>query len=293
VDYVGLSFVRRAEDILDLKELLPPRTKVVAKIEKATALRHLEGIIYAADAIMVARGDLGVELPFEQVPLVQKRLIREAGRAGKPVITATQMLESMIDAPRPTRAEASDVANAILDGTDAVMLSAETAVGAYPVEAVEAMDRIAREVESHREEGDPDAPSWSVVGLHHHQHHESSRTEDAIAVGVCAAAQLLGAPCIVCLTSSGFTARTVASYRPEVPIFAVTPEPETFRQLALVWGAVPALVDHLPNYERMWVESRERLLSSGLAAPGDRVVVTAGVPFDQPGTTNLLKVETV
>jgi pyruvate kinase len=209
------------------------------------------------------------------------------------VITATQMLESMVDAPRPTRAEASDVANAILDGTDAVMLSAETAVGRYAVEAVRAMDRIAREVERHRREGDPDAPSWGVVGLHHHQQYTSTRTEDAIAVGVCAAAELLGAPAIVCLTASGFTARTVASYRPEVPILAVTPEPTTYRQLALVWGVVPALVDRLPNYEQMWSVARERLVQAGLAQPGNRVVVTAGVPFDQPGTTNLLKVETV
>ncbi|HSR14884.1 MAG TPA: pyruvate kinase, partial [Gemmatimonadales bacterium] len=204
-----------------------------------------------------------------------------------------QMLESMVEAPRPTRAEASDVANAILDGTDAVMLSAETAVGSFPVEAVRAMDRIAREVESHRREGDPDAASWSVVGLHHHEHGTSSRTEDAIAVGVCAAAELLSAPAIVCLTASGFTARTVASYRPEVPILAVTPEPETYRQLALVWGVVPTLVDHLPDYDQMWRVARGRVLEAGLAEPGNRVVVTAGVPFDQPGTTNLLKVETV
>ena len=293
VDYIGLSFVRRAEDVLTVRQILPSRIRIVAKIEKDTALRHLDGILYAADAIMVARGDLGVELPFEQVPLVQKRLIREAGKLGKPVITATQMLESMIEAPRPTRAEASDVANAILDGSDAVMLSAETAIGAYPLEAVKAMDRIAREVESHRREGDPDSPSWSVVGLHHHQGDTGSRIEDAIAVGVCAAAELLGAPLIVCLTASGFTARTVAAYRPEVPILAVTPEPDTFRALALVWGVAPALVDHLPNYDRMWPVARERVLQSGLAQPGDRVVVTAGVPFDQPGTTNLLKVETI
>jgi pyruvate kinase len=204
------------------------------------------------------------------------------------------MLESMIDAPRPTRAEASDVANAILDGTDAVMLSAETAVGSFAVEAVMAMDRIAREVESHRRSGDPDSASWGVIGLHHHQQHQaSSRTEDAIAVGVCAAAELLNSPVIVSLTASGFTARTVASYRPEVPIFAVTPEATTYRQLALVWGVVPSLVSHLPNYEQMWPVARERLVQSGLASPGNRVVVTAGVPFDQPGTTNLLKVETV
>ena len=294
VDYIALSFVRRAEDVLGLKRILPNWVRVIAKIEKDTALKQLEGILYASDAIMVARGDLGVELPFEQVPLAQKRLIREAARLSKPVITATQMLESMVEAPRPTRAEASDVANAILDGTDAVMLSAETAVGSFPVEAVRAMDRIAREVESHRREGDPDSASWGVIGLHRHQQHAvSSRTEDAIAVGVCAAAELLASPVIVSLTASGFTARTVASYRPQVPIFAVTPEATTFRQLALVWGVVPVLVAHLPDYAQMWPVAREQLIQSGLASPGNRVVVTAGVPFDQPGTTNLLKVETV
>lgn len=295
VEYLGLSFVRRAADVRELRSLLPKdsRVRIVAKIEKDTAIASLEEIIEEADATMVARGDLGVELPFEQVPLVQKRLIRAASLRGKPVITATQMLESMIRAPRPTRAEASDVANAILDGTDAVMLSAETAVGAYALEAVLAMDRIAREVESHRREGDPDAPSWSVVGLHHQAQHTNARTEDAIAVAVCAAAELLGAPLITCFTSSGFTARTVASYRPEVPILAVTPEPDTFRQLALVWGVIPVLVDHAPTYDDLLPLARAQIVARGLAAPGDRVVVTAGVPFDVPGTTNLLKIETV
>jgi pyruvate kinase len=293
VDYIGVSFVRRAEDVLAVRQILPPHIKVVAKIEKDTALQNLEAILQSTDAVMVARGDLGVELPFEQVPLVQKRLIRESARIGKPVITATQMLESMVEAPRPTRAEASDVANAILDGTDAVMLSAETAIGAYPVEAVMAMDRIAREVERHRQEGDTDADAWNVVGVRHQEPRASTRTEDAIAVAVCAATEILGSPSIVCLTSSGFTARTVASYRPQVPILAVTPEPTTFRQLALSWGVVPALVDRMPTYDRMWTLARERLLALELAEPGDRVVVTAGVPFDLPGTTNLLKVETV
>jgi pyruvate kinase len=292
VDYIGLSFVRRPEDIEAVRRLVPKRVRLVAKIEKDTALQHLDGILEASDAIMVARGDLGVELPFEQVPLVQKRLIREADRHGKPVITATQMLESMIKAPRPTRAEASDVANAILDGTDAVMLSAETAVGAYPLEAVLAMDRIAREVESHRPDRSSDA-QWASSVVHLKQPHETARTEDAISVAVCAAAELLGVPLIVCLTSSGFTARAVASYRPVVPILAVTPEPETFRQLALVWGVVPVLTQHYPTYESMLPVTREIILKLGLAAVGDRLVLTAGVPFDVAGTTNLLKIETV
>ena len=292
VDYIGMSFVRRPEDLDAMRQLLPKHIKLIAKIEKDTALRHLDGILEVADALMVARGDLGVELPFEQVPLVQKRLIREADRHGKPVITATQMLESMIIAPRPTRAEVSDVANAILDGTDAVMLSAETAVGRYALEAVLAMDRIAREVESHRYEGGSE-PAWETSAFRFRQPHVTTSTEDAISVAVCAAAELLKVPLIVCLTSSGFTARTVASYRPTVPILAVTPEPGTFRQLALVWGVIPALTKHYPDYDAMLPFTRDFITAQGLAQPGDRVVVTAGVPFDVAGTTNLLKIETV
>jgi pyruvate kinase len=301
VDYIGVSFVRKPEDLEEVRRLVPRTTRLIAKIEKDTALNNLTGILRATDAIMVARGDLGVELPFEEVPLAQKRVIREANLHGKPVITATQMLESMIHHPRPTRAEASDVANAILDGTDAVMLSAETAVGDYPLEAVQAMARIARELERHRKGR---SPAFDMAVGRRREEMERlrrgeendifpTRTEDAIAVAVCAAAELMAVPLIVCFTSSGFTARTVASYRPSVPIFAVTPEPETFRQLALVWGVVPALVEHLPTYDSMLTVARHKLLELGLAEPGERVVVTAGVPFDQPGTTNLLKIEAV
>jgi len=301
VDYIALSFVRRPEDIEQLRELVPRGVKLVAKIEKDTALKNICGILDASDAIMVARGDLGVELPFEEVPLIQKQIIREASLHGKPVITATQMLESMIHAPRPTRAEASDVANAILDGTDAVMLSAETAVGAYPLEAVQAMDRIAREMESQRQgrgatiDAALGRRSSSDGALFHHRAPQSGpiRTEDAIAVAVCAAAEMLSAPLIVCFTSSGFTARKVATCRPTVPVFACTPEPETFRQLALVWGVTPALTEHSTNYDSMLAVARQQILERGLAQPGERLVVTAGVPFDMPGTTNLLKVEAV
>jgi pyruvate kinase len=296
VDYIGVSFVRRAEDLTQLRALIPKRVQLVAKIEKDTALLNLEAILDATDAVMVARGDLGVELPFEEVPMVQKRLIREANLRGKPVITATQMLESMVHAPRPTRAEASDVANAILDGTDAVMLSAETAVGDYALEAVQAMDRIAREVERQRK-GRSAAFDLAVGrrtgGATDRFAERRARSEDAIAVAVCAASELLDTRVIVCFTSSGFTARTVASFRPFAPIVAVTPEPDTHRALALVWGVTPVLVDHLPNYETMLHVARAQLLAQGLVSPGDRVVVTAGVPFDVPGTTNLLKIETV
>jgi pyruvate kinase len=301
VDYIALSFVRRPEDMEQLRALVPRGVKLVAKIEKDTAIKNLCGILDASDAIMVARGDLGVELPFEEVPLIQKQIIREAGLHGKPVITATQMLESMVHAPRPTRAETSDVANAILDGTDAVMLSAETAVGDYPLEAVQAMDRIAREMEAQRQARgvtiDAALGRRSAEGgaLRGHQTSPSGpiRTEDAIAVAVCAAAEMLSAPLIVCFTSSGFTARKVATCRPTVPIFACTPEPETFRQLSLVWGVTPALTEHSTNYDTMLAVARQQILDRKLAQPGERLVVTAGVPFDMPGTTNLLKVEAV
>jgi pyruvate kinase len=300
VDYMALSFVRRPEDMEQLRALVPRGMKLIAKIEKDTALKNLCGILDASDAIMVARGDLGVELPFEEVPLIQKKIIREASLHGKPVITATQMLESMVHAPRPTRAETSDVANAILDGTDAVMLSAETAVGEYPLEAVQAMDRIAREMEAQHQ---PRGATIDVAlgrrsaddPLTHHRSPQSGpiRTEDAIAVAVCAAAEMLSAPLIVCFTSSGFTARKVATCRPTVPVFACTPEPETFRQLALVWGVTPALTEHSTNYDTMLAVARHQILERKLAHPGERLVVTAGVPFDMPGTTNLLKVEAV
>lgn len=301
VDYIALSFVRRPEDLDRLRERVPRGIKLIAKIEKDTALRNLCGILDASDAIMVARGDLGVELPFEEVPLMQKQIIREAGLHGKPVITATQMLESMIQAPRPTRAEASDVANAILDGTDAVMLSAETAVGRYPAEAVKAMDRIAREMEGQRPargvtlDAALGRRSADGVPLPLHRPPQSGpvRTEDAIAVAVCAAAEMLSAPAILCFTSSGFTARKVATCRPGVPILACTPEPETFRQLALVWGVTAALVPHSTDYDAMLGVARGEILTRGLARPGERLVVTAGVPFDMPGTTNLLKIEAV
>lgn len=301
VDYIALSFVRKAADVEQLRRLVPRSIKLVAKIEKDTALRDLCGILEVSDAIMVARGDLGVELPFEEVPLVQKRIIREANLHGKPVITATQMLESMVRAPVPTRAEASDVANAILDGTDAVMLSAETAVGEYPREAVRAMDRIAREMESHRQGRSPafDAAVGrrtpdTETDKHPRPGGDSpARTEDAIGVAVCAASELLRVPIILCFTSSGFTARKVATYRPTVPIVAATPEPETYRQLSLVWGVLPIQTQHATEYDNLLSQARQQVLERGFARAGERVVVTAGVPFDVPGTTNLLKIEAV
>jgi pyruvate kinase len=286
VDYVALSFVRRAEDVAALRALLPAGARIVAKIEKDSALADLDRIADASDGVMVARGDLGVELAYELVPLAQKRVIRAAVGHRRPVITATQMLESMVRNPRPTRAEASDVANAILDGTDAVMLSEETAIGLYPREAVAAMDLIIRAVE-----GDPGwraSPEWLDLVPE-----APARSEHAVAAAAVAATRMLGAPLIVTFTKSGFSARMVAAQRPPVPVLGVTDGEHTCRQLALVWGVIPMRCDGAPRYDAMLDAARERILGDGLARRGDRVVVTAGVPFDVPGTTNLVKVEEV
>lgn len=287
LDYIALSFVRRAEDIWQLRALIPGEMLVVAKIEKDVALDNMEAIVTAADAVMVARGDLGVELPFERVPIAQKRLIALCNRMGRPVITATQMLESMIDNPRPTRAEASDVANAILDGTDAVMLSAETAAGHYPVLAVEAMARIIRELEVRdRTHERRRADERRATDKRH-------EVAEAIASAVNAAVKMLHAPAIVCFTKSGSTARVVSSMRPQVPVLACTDLQRTYRQLALVWGVLPELTPRHESYEGLVQEGLAGIRRRNLADPGDHIVVTAGVPFDVPGTTNFLRVETV
>ncbi|MFN2400604.1 MAG: pyruvate kinase [Gemmatimonadaceae bacterium] len=284
VDYLALSFVRRAKDIEALRALVPPKMLLVAKIEKDTALANIESIIRASDAVMVARGDLGVELPFEEVPGAQKRIIALANAFGRPVITATQMLESMIANPRPTRAEASDVANAILDGTDAIMLSAETATGAYPRLAVDAMRRIIAEMETHP------IPRTILAGTKR-QPGEVVETEEAIAGATVAAARVLGAPLVVVFTKSGFSARVISSYRPDVPILALTDLPQTCQQLALVWGVLPELVTPATSYDEMFANARAAMERRKLAGKGDRVIVTAGVPFGAPGTTNFMKVE--
>lgn len=282
-DYLALSFVRRAQDITELREKIPRHMLVVAKIEKDSALENIESIVRASDAVMVARGDLGVELPFEEVPIAQKRIISICNKLGRPVITATQMLESMITHPRPTRAEASDVANAIIDGTDAVMLSAETAAGKYPRLAVEAMTRIITEIERHpREPRDERADPEVAVS-----------TEQAIAAAATSAVRSLRAPALIVFTKSGFSARIIAAHRPDVPILVLTDQERTYRQLALVWGVIPCLVRHCATYQDMVQLALDAVRDRGLATGGDRVVVTAGVPFDVPGTTNLMKVETV
>jgi pyruvate kinase len=288
VDYIGLSFVQSPDDIRDLRSRMTTSARIVAKIEKDTALEAIEPILALTDAVMVARGDLGVELPFEQVPIAQKRIIQLANLYGRPVITATQMLESMIENPRPTRAEASDVANALFDGTDAVMLSGETAAGKYPFLAVEAMVRIAAETE--RTTSFAEGPKYDVPMLHRLRI-GATPTEHAIAAATVEALRLLGAPAVVTFTRTGGTTRLVSSYRPPVPILGVTDQLATWRQLALVWGVHPVMCEDEVTYESMLAVAREYLLSRRIAEPGQRIVVTAGIPFHVAGTTNMLRIE--
>jgi pyruvate kinase len=284
VDFVALSFVRHEKDLEPVRDILnqtssPPL--LIAKIERPQAVERLESILKNVDGVMVARGDLGVEMPFEEVPLIQKRIIRMARQAATPVITATQMLRSMMDSPRPTRAEAADVANAVLDGTDALMLSDETAMGAYPVEAVRVLDRIAGEVERHSEVRSfaDEATSDALPA-----------TASAIGRAACTMAEELHAQAIVAATSSGSTARLVARFRPRRPVLALTPNPRTERQLTLSWGVIPALVEPFTETEKIFDLAGSWALEHGFARPGQRLVVTAGVPVGQPGMTNLLKV---
>ena len=286
VDFVALSFVRSVDDVRQLRQLLHEagaQTNVIAKIEKAEAIGDLSSIVEASDAVMVARGDLGVEIGPERVPLLQKEVILSALEHGKPAITATQMLESMLSRPEPTRAEASDVANAILDGTAAVMLSAETATGAFPVESVVAMDRIARAVE----------PSLGY-------RHELARTaeqpypsvREAISNAACDIAEVLSAEAILVPTFSGRTASGVARHRPRRPIVAASHRRHALQQMAIEWGTVPCEIEEGRDVEHLWFLTLEAARSSGVVSPGDRVVITAGTAMNVPGTTNLIKVET-
>ena len=278
--------MRSANDIRELRERLNAAGSpalVIAKIEKAEALEELEEILSASDAVMVARGDLGVEIGPAAVPLVQKRIILSALEHGKPAITATQMLESMITHADPTRAEASDVANAILDGTSALMLSGETAVGRFPLESVQTMDRIARAVE----------PSLGY-------RHELAQTADhpfpsvgeAMSNAACDIAEVLGAVAILVPTFSGRTASAVARHRPRRPVIAVTHRAHSCQQLAIEWGVVPAQIEESQDVDDLWARSLEAARATGIVEPGDRVVITAGTAVNIPGTTNLIKVET-
>ena len=283
VDYVALSFVRTAEDVQLVKDAIGEKGSgipVIAKIERHEALKNIDEIIGAADGIMVARGDLGVEIPVEKIALTQKMLIRKSNAAGKVVITATQMLQSMKHSPRPTRAEATDVANAILDGTDAVMLSDETAMGDYPVKSVQMMAKIAEDAEL-------------AVEFHAHRPDVADQPKsipDAVSHASCTTARDLNAAAIVTCTDSGSTARLVAKYRPRHPIVATTPNLRTYRQLALVWGVIPVRADVMRSYEEIIGKSIESARDTKLASTGDCIVMTAGIPIGVAGSTNLIRV---
>jgi pyruvate kinase len=286
VDYVALSFVRSPGDILEARRFIESRgasIPIVAKIEKHEALERIDEIVSVADAVMVARGDLGVETPLENVPQIQKMLIRKSNQSGKPVITATQMLRSMVDSPRPTRAEVTDVANAVFDGTDAVMLSEETAVGGYPVEAVRTMVKVAEDAEA-AFPYEAWTRKWSAE--------KPVRTmADAVALSACTLAESIRAACLITFTSSGSTARLVSRYRPACCIAAPTPRSRTYRRLALVWGVVPILSRRLGTADGMIRQARRSVLAARIARKGQNVVITAGVPLGVEGTTNLIKAE--
>ncbi|MCC5639506.1 pyruvate kinase [Nostoc sp. CHAB 5844] len=285
VDWVALSFVRNPQDVIEIKELISSTGKqvpVIAKIEKHEAIEQMEAVLALCDGVMVARGDLGVELPAEDVPILQKRLISTANRLGIPIITATQMLDSMVSNPRPTRAEVSDVANAILDGTDAVMLSNETAVGNYPVEAVATMARIAERIEQEQRNSDT------------RQQRDSRRSiPNAISQAVGQIAENLGAAAIMTLTQTGATARNVSKFRPRTPILAVTPHVNVARQLQLVWGVKPLLVLGLPSTGQTFQAAINVAQEHKLLFEGDLVVMTAGTLQGISGSTDLIKVEVV
>lgn len=287
VDFIAASFVRNAQDVLEIRRLLEARGSdidIIAKIESQGGVDNLDEIIKVADGIMVARGDLGVEIPAEEVPLVQKKIIEKCSLAGKIVIIATQMLDSMISHPRPTRAEVSDVANAIFDGADAIMLSGESAAGKYPVETVETMVRIAKRAEEV-------LPYQDILRSKRLQ--GTSSVTDAISYATCTTAASLGISSIITATSSGNTARTVAKYRPEADILAVTSHPKVLRKLLLVWGVHPVLTRPTSGTDELLEASLSRCLESGYISKGDMVVLTMGSPPGSPGSTNLLKVHIV
>jgi pyruvate kinase len=281
VDWVALSFVQRPEDVAEARRLIQGRAALLAKIEKPAALERLEPILELADAVMVARGDLGVELPPQDVPPMQKRIVECARRMGRPVVVATQMLESMIKSPTPTRAEVSDVATAIYDGADAVMLSAESAAGDWPEESVAMMNAIATAVE--RDPG-------YAARVHFTETRPDPTTADALAEAAGEIAKTVSAAAIICFTSSGSTARRVARERPSVPLLVLTPKLETARRLGLLWGAHAVRTKDVASFEEMIAKSKRMALRHNIAKAGDRVIVMAGVPFGTPGSTNVLHV---
>lgn len=287
VDFIAASFIRKASDVREIRELLRANggshIKIISKIETREGVENIDEIIEVSDGIMVARGDLGVEIAAEEVPIVQKSIIKKCNEAGKIVITATQMLDSMIRNPRPTRAEVTDVANAIFDGTDAIMLSGETAAGKYPIESLKMMARIAARAE--------EAIDYERLLREKRCYHPT--VTDAISHATCTTALDLGATAVITATKSGLTARMVSKYRPNAPIIAVTYDPVVMRQLSLVWGVYPVITKAVSSTDEMIEEAVKTALASGFVKEGDVVVITAGVPVDQSGTTNLIKVHVV
>ncbi len=281
VDWVALSFVQRPEDVAEARRLIAGRAALLSKLEKPSAIQYLEGIIELSDGLMVARGDLGVEVPAEDVPSMQKRIIREARKAGKPVIVATQMLESMISSPTPTRAEASDVATAVYDGADAVMLSAETASGSYPLEAVSMMSRIVSRVEK-------DPMYRTIMDARHPDPRQTAA--DAITAAAHQVAHTIGAAAIVTYTTSGSTTLRAARERPEVPILCLTSKMETARRLVLAYATHTVHTTDVANVAEMVQKACRTAYLDGFAEPGQRLVITAGVPFGTPGSTNMLRI---
>ncbi len=286
-DWIALSFVQRPEDVTEARALIGNRAAIVSKLEKPSAVERLDEIVALSDAVMVARGDLGVELPAERVPAIQKRIVRCCRRLGKPVIVATQMLESMIESPVPTRAEASDVATAIYDGADAVMLSAESASGKHPVAAVDMMNRIIEQVES-----DP-AYRQLIDASHTAAVPGQVDTAEAVCCAMRSAVALLHAAAIVCYTSSGHTSLRAARERPEAPVLSLTPRIETARRLALVWGIHSVHIDDVADVGQMTAIACQVVLRENFARAGQTIVAIAGMPFGEPGTTNLLRIATV
>ncbi len=284
IEYIGLSFVQRAEDVAEAKLIAAGRALIMVKMEKPQAVENMDAILALADCVMVARGDLGVELPTEEVPLVQKRIVRAARALGKPVVVATQMLESMITAPTPTRAEASDVATAVFDGADCVMLSAETAAGQFPLESVDMMNRIVARVEQ-----DPD---WRALTDAARPKTERN-SADAIAAAARQVAHTIGAQAIVTFSQTGSTTLRVARERPDCPILGLTMTIQAARRMACIWGVHPAVVEEIHSMTEMVKRATKSALTEGFAKLGEEIVVTAGVPFGTPGTTNALRVATV
>jgi pyruvate kinase len=287
-DFLALSFVSDSNDPDEVRSILRETNSdipLIAKIERAEAVRNFNRIIRASDGIMVARGDLGVEIPLEKVPVIQKDIILKCNHAGKPVITATEMLESMIHAARPTRAEATDVANAIFDGTDAVMLSAETATGKYPVQAVSMMSKIAREAEK--------VLSGSQNTARAKESWIEAQTDEIISYNACRTAHLLNARAIVAYTQSGSTARRVSKFRPRVPILALTPFDGILHRLVLSRGVFPVKVPNPVTVDEMFNNATRVVKAMGLAKKGDSIVITAGIPMGLAGATNMLKVERI